>query len=107
MSTKQKWTKKDVLDWYKNNESGQDAINPPLFYLDYVLVWHDPTDRTGGYSHFLYPAWQGDKQCWLKSTSWDAASPYKWAEGREEIIPFEEGVKLMIEHGKFAFQPPD
>jgi hypothetical protein len=54
----------------------------------------------------VLPAWTAGDRAWLMRYCWLAADGYCASGTREEVVSFEEGVKILIEHGIFRFQTP-
>ncbi len=54
----------------------------------------------------VFPAFYAGKRAWLRRLTWCPVYGYNASGVEEEIISFEEGVKLFLERGVFAFPEP-
>jgi hypothetical protein len=64
----------------------------------------------GTYGHnfvSILPAFYNGERSWLKREEWEAAYGYSASGTSEEIISFEDGVKIFLEHGVFNFPLPE
>jgi len=55
----------------------------------------------------IFPAFHNGERCWLRRDSWQAAHGYSASGTSEYILSFEDGVKLFLERGVFAFPHPE
>jgi len=100
----------------KKTLANRDAINPMpaedvegilLVAEGCVLSWESGHSRYGYDSCSLYPAVQEGKRAWLVRKSWCATWGYCASGSVEYIIPYEDGIKLLIENGRFSFPIPN
>ena len=74
-----------------------------------IATWDEGQSSYGCDIVRVYPAYHNGKRAWIVSRTWDAAPGYSASGTEEEILPFEDGVKLLLEHGVyehlFARQP--
>jgi hypothetical protein len=54
----------------------------------------------------IFPAFYEGKRAWLRRETWQAAYSYSASGTQEFILSFEDGVKLFLERGVFAFPEP-
>jgi hypothetical protein len=80
---------------------------PVLVGLDSVLRWTEDERDTGHDSCLLFPAWSDGKRAWVVRRDWCPAWGYSASGTEEEVIDFEAGVCLLIEHGVFHFPAPE
>lgn len=80
-----------------------EAIKSLLVGTESVLSWEDNLSLYGWDSCELFPAWHKGERAWLRRDVWCASEGYSASGTQEYVLSFEEGVKLLIEHGKFAF----
>ncbi len=71
-----------------------------------VLSFYGNESSYGSDSIEIFPAFHNGERCWLKRAEWDAAWGYSASGTQEYILSFEEGVKLFLERGIFAFPVP-
>ncbi len=55
----------------------------------------------------IFPAFHNGERCWLRRDEWNAAYGYSASGTQESILSFEDGVKLFLEQGVFAFPEPE
>jgi hypothetical protein len=70
-----------------------------------ICKWEETIDDRGGYNHFIFPAFYNGKKSFLQRRRWWAGEGYSSGnDGKhEEIIKFEDGVKLLLEHGAYEW----
>ena len=75
----------------------------PVFLLgDFAVAnWEDGHSPYGLDVCVLYPAWVEGKRGWLLRRQWDAANGYCASGTLEVLLSFEDGIRLLCEHGKF------
>ncbi len=68
--------------------------------------WTEGQTQYGDDSCSLWPAWVKGERAWLLRRVWGAARGY-CAEGtQDQVIPFEEGCRILIAAGRFLFPAP-
>lgn len=71
-----------------------------------ALTYGDNQSPYGEDQVSLYPAiWQGAR-AWLRRAVWYPAAGYSASGTEESILGFEEGCRILIERGVFAFPAP-
>ena len=55
----------------------------------------------------LFPAVHGGKRCWFVEKTWTAADGYCGIGTEEKLIPFDEGVKILIAEGAYQHMFPE
>ena len=78
-----------------------------------LLVGREPAiqfeDRHQDVGHdavALYPAFFNGRQSWLEHRRWHPAHGYSASGTMERVLPFEDGVKIMLERGVFTLPAP-
>jgi hypothetical protein len=71
-----------------------------------VLDYEEGHINTGCDHVEIFPAFYNGKRAWLRRATWNPAWGYTASGTWEDILSFEEGVMLFLEHGAFAFPPP-
>lgn len=109
------YEKRSILTDDQNPNGGTDReVEPFMVGTQDVLGWKSDQDRRGFTGNRLRPAYSADEQfkadggrCWYRSWAFCAQEPGNISEGHgSELIPFEEGVRLLIEHEVFSFPVP-
>jgi hypothetical protein len=54
----------------------------------------------------LFPAFHNGVRCWVRREEWSPAFGYSASGTSETLLSFEEGVKVFLERGVFAFPAP-
>jgi len=54
----------------------------------------------------IFPAFHNGERSWLKRAEWSHAYGYSASGTQEDVLSFEDGVKLFVERGVFAFPEP-
>jgi hypothetical protein len=90
----------------------RDALNPlpdrevqggPLFVGKSVARF-DGDRRSVGHDRItVYPACLAGEWCWLIHRRWCPARGYCASGELDEILSFEDGIRLMVEHGVFSW----
>jgi len=71
-----------------------------------VLKYKDRLSRAGHDMVSLFPAWVEGKRAFMLRRDWCAGHGYTADGVHDTIITFEEGVKLLVEHGVYNFPAP-
>lgn len=77
-----------------------------LVATESVLRYEDHHSQYGYDEVFLFPAVHRGERCWLRREEWYPAPTYSASGTNEQLIPFEEGVSILIEHECYAFPLP-
>ena len=72
-----------------------------------VAVWTEGHTDFGCDQVFVFPAWVQGRRAWLIQKQWCAAHGYCACGTSESIVGFEEGAKLLLDHGMFNFPFPE
>ena len=104
MEMKLKYTEKKTLQC-------RDAISPIadediegiLLIGDKEITVQGHGNRFGRDAKTIVPAIHNGKRVWLTRCIWQPASGYSAFGTAEVVIPFETGVKMLIENGYFSF----
>lgn len=111
-----KYEKQLILTNDRNPNGGEDFEASRPFMVGEVLAleWNEGKGQYGDEDHYLRPAWSTDQQvadnegrCWHHSWCWNPAEGYTATGYGSELMPFEEGVKILVEHEVFAFPLPE
>lgn len=68
-----------------------------------AIHWSEPSNQYGNWENSLFPAFHNGERCWLMSSKWAPSFEYSGSGHHENIIQFEEGVKIFLENGVFDF----
>ena len=71
-----------------------------------VLRWESGHNVAGYDCNNLFPAWVKGKRAFLLRRVWRALSPYNADGTQEDLLTFEQGVKILIEQGVYDFAAP-
>jgi len=77
-----------------------------LVGVEPALEFDGNESRYGSDSIEIFPAFYKGERAWLRRETWQAAYGYSAIGTQESILSFEEGVKIFLEHGAFAFPVP-
>ena len=85
------------------------AVEPaPDEYVDGLLVddaptgrWEEGETQYGSDAVRVYPAYHCGKKCFLVERVWSPAMGYCASGTEEEIVSFDEGVKMLLVHGAY------
>src|SRR2546430_16909299 len=77
-----------------------------LVATEAVLKFRDNQSSYGEDYVSILPAFHNGVRCWLRREEWCPAYGYSASGTQEEIISFEDGVKLFLERGVFEFPLP-
>ena len=72
-----------------------------------VLTFIDNETQFGEDYIDIFAAFHNGSRCWLRRATWSPAPRYSGEGVEEEILSFEEGVRLFLEHGVFQFDQFD
>jgi hypothetical protein len=78
-----------------------------LVGTEVVLKFEDHHSNYGNDYCKIFPAVHKGERCWVRRDTWDAAQGYSASGTQEYIVSFDEGVKLFLERGVFAFPLPE
>ena len=85
------------------NEQGADAAVEGVLLVGQCVASFLTNHSGYGYDvTHIKPAVYKGEHAWLRVDSWCAASGYSSSGDEETILTFEEGVRLLVEHGQFA-----
>lgn len=70
------------------------------------LTFHDNHSQAGADLVALYPAFHNGAQCWIRSETWQPAHGYSAIGITSEVIPMDEGVRILVERGVFRLPVP-
>ena len=70
-----------------------------------IAIWDEGHQQAGHDECLLFPAFAKGGRCWLLSRRWHAGGGYSASGTEEEILTFEEGVKLLCEKGCWSAFP--
>jgi hypothetical protein len=88
-------------------EQDADTEVPTFLCAEYsVLQWEDRHSRAGKDKVGLFPAWVEGKRAFMIRRNWCAGHGYTADGIHDTLITFEEGVKLLVEHGVYNFPAP-
>lgn len=71
-----------------------------------VISYTEGQCSYGEESVSIFPAFHDGKRCWVKRDVWCPAYGYSASGTQEYILPFEDGVKIFLAQGVFAFPIP-
>lgn len=72
-----------------------------------ALKFDTPGGQFGYDAVELFAAVHDGKRAWVRRDTWCPNHGYSASGVSEEILSFEDGVKLFLERGVFAFELPD
>jgi len=72
-----------------------------------ALEWSSGYNRYGHDSCSLYPAFSHGERSWVVMKDWIPASGYCASGAIEFVIPFSEGIEILVKHGRFSFPIPN
>ena len=72
-----------------------------------ALEWESGHIRTGHNACSLYPAYSNGVRSWVLRKDWCAATGYCASGTIEFVIPFSEGIEILVKHGRFSFPIPN
>lgn len=73
-----------------------EAVESLLVGTDSVLSWDDNESSYGYDACELFPAWHKGERAWLRRDVWCPATDYSASGTQEYILPFEEGIRILI-----------
>lgn len=98
-----KYTQKTTITVDQNpNGSYEVEVEKSLLVSDTIYSWDADHSRYGYNSYDIRPCFHGGEKAFLLEWSWCPAPGYSAQGEGEEILTFENGVKLLIEHGAYA-----
>lgn len=99
-----RFVEKSTLAVDRNPNGSYDQEVPTFLVSEQPVLMFDSDQSSYGSSCcYLYPAWSKGERCFLFSKYWQSAFGYIATGFSEEIITFEEGVKLLVEHHVYNF----
>lgn len=102
-----KYEKRNIVTDDENPNGGQDRAVPPFFVGEVeALSWDDVGDRYGYDSHSIYPAFQSEERRWYHTWCYNQRGEYKATGYGSELLSFEDGIRLLVEHDCFRFPVP-
>lgn len=101
-----RYEKKAILTADRNPHGGRDREVPEFMVgVDAVLSWKSGQSEDGSDSNELRPAYCAEMEgrCWLHSWVWWPAQGCSAQGNGSELLPFADGVELLVNHEVFGF----
>lgn len=88
------------------NGSKYEPINSLLVGELNIYEWDTPQDGSGREEYKLYPAYYKGEKAWVLWKRRNSIANYIGEGEGEEILSFEDGVKLLIKNGAYEWMFP-
>lgn len=90
-----------------NNDATETEVNGTLLVGEKVaLGYEEKPNREGQFYCSLRPAFSNGVRAWFLRKEWEAGHGYNASATFDVVITFEEGVRIFLERGVFAFSGP-
>ncbi len=82
------------------------AISSLLVGTHQVAEFEEGHRETGHYLCRVFPAWHEGDRSWMVSRLWCAGAGYSATSYEEQVLDFQTGVALLVEHGAYGHMFP-
>lgn len=85
------------------HRNSDETVSGLLVGTNWVLHSIGEEQGNGCWVSYFYPAFHNGERAWLEKRIWSPSGNYCYENESEYILPFEDGVKMLINNGKFSF----
>jgi len=85
-------------------QAPDEAANGTLLVgTESIANWEQGHNDYGHDNAEIFPALLNGEKCWLFAYDWQPADGYSASGYEEDIVPFDEGVKILLGRGAFEY----